>query len=92
MLSSWESSPEQMTPDRCPPTPQQWNLRAEWFGDRALTIDELLRCREQALYCAAMMCDSSPFPEDDAKEVLLRAKLFNVWLVTGEMPDFGGHG
>lgn len=47
--------------------------------------DDLLRCREQALHSAAMMCDGyTQFPEDDAEKVIAIAKRFERFMRSGE--------
>lgn len=58
-------------------------LRAQELG-----LDEVLHCREQALYCASMMApDLSVFEDDDAgvaARTVLLAQRFEVYIRTGE--------
>jgi hypothetical protein len=90
MTPDWPVFPNPQFPPPLRPYPHQEQFLREWFGmgegrDEALTTDELLRCREQALHSAAIMFDTGgQFPEDEADRVVVLAKRFERFMRTGE--------
>lgn len=53
--------------------------------DVALTTDDVLHCREQAIYTAALLIDMGPFPDDDdVTKVVVLAQRFERYIRTGE--------
>lgn len=61
------------------------HVLADGSREAALTTDDLLRCREQALHSAAIMFDiGGQFPEDEADRVISMAKRFERFMRTGE--------
>lgn len=61
-------------------------VAAEGQLEPLLSPGDVLHCREQALYAAALSveCGSGQFPDDEAEKVVSIAKRFESYIVTGQ--------
>lgn len=79
-------------------SPAQEEFVREWYGGpikipppqvldeegTVLSLDDTIRCREQALHSAAIMAEVTAFPEDQAESVVVLAKRFEKFMRTGQ--------